>query len=206
MKRRRSQSYDYGMRLKILQAGEAVLRSHARELTRDEIRGHEMRQLIDWMRETIRDAPGVGLAAPQVGLSLQLAVIEDTEALQRSISSERLAERGRRPVSFHVIANPTLELSGDSVEFFEGCLSLSGLTALVPRNLRACVQCLNQEGDPITIEAEGWYARILQHEIDHLHGTMYVDRMCSRSLMTVDHLTRYWNELPIAEVKHRLGI
>lgn len=183
-----------------------MLRSHARQLTRDEIRSREIHELIDWMRETMRDAPGVGLAAPQVGLPLQLAVIEDTEASQRSIAPERLAERGRWPVAFHVIANPTIELSGDSVEFFEGCLSLPGLTALVPRSLRASVHCLNHEGDPIAIEAKGWYARILQHEIDHLHGTMYVDRMRSRSLMTLDHLTRYWNELPIAEVKHRLGI
>jgi peptide deformylase len=206
MKSLSSRGYDNCMRLKILQAGEVVLRSQARPLTRDEICSQGIRQLIGWMRETMRDAPGVGLAAPQVGLSLQLAVIEDTEALQRSIAPERLAERGRRPVPFHVIANPTIELSGDSVEFFEGCLSLSGLTALVPRSLQARVQCLNEEGDPITIEAEGWYARILQHEIDHLHGAMYVDRMRSRSLMTVDHLTRYWNELPIAEVRQRLGI
>jgi len=194
------------MRLKILQAGAAVLRSRARELSRDEIRSQEIRQLIEWMRETMRDAPGVGLAAPQVGLSLQLAVIEDSEALQRTIAPERLAERGRRPVPFHVIVNPALELDGDSAEFFEGCLSLSGLTALVPRSIRARVQCLNHDGDPVTIDAEGWYARILQHEIDHLHGTMYVDRMRSRSLMAVDHLTRYWNDLPIPEVKHLLGI
>ncbi|MBV8730165.1 MAG: peptide deformylase [Acidobacteriia bacterium] len=194
------------MRLKIVQAGEAVLRSRARELTREELRDAEIRQLIEWMRETMRDAPGVGLAAPQVGLALQLAVIEDPEEGQRAIAPERLAERGRRPVPFHVIVNPSIELTGEPVEFFEGCLSLAGLTALVPRAVAARVRCWNHEGDPITIEADGWYARILQHEIDHLNGTMYVDRMHSRSLMTVEHLTKHWNHLPISEVKQRLGI
>jgi len=194
------------MRLKIVQAGEAVLRSRARELTRAELRGAEIRQLIEWMRETMRDAPGVGLAAPQVGLALQLALIEDPEEVQRTIAPERLAERGRRPVPFHVIVNPSIQLIGEPVEFFEGCLSLTGLTALVPRALSVRVRCWNHQGDPVTIEAHGWYARILQHEIDHLNGAMYVDRMYSRSLMTVDHLTKHWNDLPISEVKQRLEI
>jgi peptide deformylase len=194
------------MLLKIVQAGAAVLRSQARELTQEEIRGPEIQRLIEWMRETMRDAPGVGLAAPQVGLDLQLAVIEDREELMRTVPPERLAERGRRPVPFHVIVNPSIELGGESAEFFEGCLSLPGLAAIVPRTLRVRVSCLNHEGEPAVIEADGWYARILQHEIDHLHGTMYVDRMHSRSMMTVDHLNRFWNELPMADVKRRLGI
>lgn len=194
------------MLLKIVQAGESVLRSHARKLSREELRSDEIRRLIEWMRETMRDAPGVGLAAPQVGLPLQLAVIEDAADLQRSIAAERLAERGRRPVPFHVIANPAIELDGDTAEFFEGCLSVPGLTAIVPRALRGRVQCLDHEGEPVSIQADGWYARILQHEIDHLHGVLYLDRMHSRSMMTVDHLTRHWNDLPIAEVKRRLGI
>jgi peptide deformylase len=91
-------------------------------------------------------------------------------------------------------------------EFFEGCLSVPGFTALVPRALRARVNCLDHEGEPVTIEADGWYARILQHEIDHLRGVLYLDRMRSRSMMTVEHFTRHWNELPIAEVKRRLAI
>jgi peptide deformylase len=194
------------MRLKIVQAGEPVLRCQARELSCEELASAEIRQLIEWMRETMRDAPGVGLAAPQVGLPLQLAVIEDAADLQRAIAPERLAERGRRPVPFHVIVNPSIELDGDMAEFFEGCLSVPGFTALVPRSLRARVNCLDHEGEPVTIEADGWYARILQHEIDHLRGFLYLDRMRSRSMMTVEHFTRHWNELPIAEVKRRLAI
>ena len=194
------------MRLKIVHAGEPVLRAQARELSREELRSEEIRRIIEWMRETMRDAPGVGLAAPQVGLPLQLAVIEDPVDLQRAIAPERLAERGRRPGPFHVIVNPSIELDGDAAEFFEGCLSVPGFTALVPRALRARVNCLDHEGEPVTIGAEGWYARILQHEIDHLRGVLYLDRMQSRSMMTVEHLTRHWNDLPIGEVKRRLGI
>src|SRR5690348_18367202 len=121
------------MRLKIVQAGEPALRQPARQLSREEISSAEIRQLIDWMRETMRDAPGVGLAAPQVGLSLQLAVIEDPADLQRSMPPEKLAERGRRPVPFHVMINPVLSLAGPLVEFFEGCLSVPGFFGLVPR-------------------------------------------------------------------------
>jgi peptide deformylase len=194
------------MRLKIVQAGEAVLREYARPLSIEDLRSPEIRQLIEWMRETMRDAPGVGLAAPQVGLALQLAVIEDSAERQQAVAPEKLAERGRRPVPFHVIANPSLTLEGEPVEFFEGCLSVAGFSALVPRAPRARVDCLNENGEPVTITADGWYARILQHEIDHLHGTLYLDRMHSRSFMTVEHLTRHWNDLPIQEVKRRLGI
>ena len=194
------------MRLKIIQSGEPVLRQRARALSREEIRGAEIQHLIEWMRETMRDAPGVGLAAPQVGLSLQLAVIEDRADLQKAMAPEKLAERGRRPVPFHVIVNPSLALEGQPVEFFEGCLSVAGFVGLVPRAPRVRVECLDEQGNPRSIAADGWYARILQHEIDHLHGTLYVDRMHSRSYTTVENVNRHWNDLPIAEVKQRLGI
>lgn len=194
------------MRLKIVQAGEAVLRQPARPLSPEEIRSAEIQQLIEWMRETMRDAPGVGLAAPQVGLPFQLAVIEDPANAQHAMAAEKLAERGRRPVPFHVIVNPRIALEGEPVEFFEGCLSVGGFSALVPRTLRARVECLDEKGQNVSIAADGWYARILQHEIDHLHGTLYLDRMHTRTFMTVDNLARHWNDLPIGEVKQRLAL
>ena len=194
------------MRLKIVHAGEPVLRQQARELSREEIRSGEIQRLIDWMRETMRDAPGVGLAAPQVGLSLQLAVIEDPADLQRAMPPEKLSERGRRPVPFHVLVNPVLSLEGAPIEFFEGCLSVPGYLGLVSRASRVSVKCLDEQGEPRSIAADGWYARILQHEIDHLHGTLYLDRMHTRSFTSVEHLNRHWNDLPIAEVKQRLGL
>src|SRR3954470_15327468 len=94
------------VKLKIVQVGDPVLRQQARPLSSDEIRSAETQQLIELMRETMRDAPGVGLAAPQIGESVQLVVIEDRPEYTRDVSPERLAERERAPVAFHVLANP----------------------------------------------------------------------------------------------------
>jgi peptide deformylase len=124
------------------------------------------------MKETMRDAPGVGLAAPQVGRGLQLAVIEDLAEYTKDWTTEQLAERERRPIDFHVIINPRLTLGSGKLEFFEGCLSLNGLMALVPRAREVTVESLDEHGKPRLIQAQGWYARILQHEIDHLGGTI----------------------------------
>ncbi len=195
------------MRLKIVQVGERVLREQARPLSPQEIGSEVIRQLIESMRETMRDAPGVGLAAPQVGLPLQLAVIEDRAEYHRSATPEQLAERERVPVEFHVIINPRIELlERPTIEHFEGCLSVSGYSAIVPRARRVRVDCLDEDGNARRIEALGWYARILQHEIDHLQGRLYIDHMHARSFMTVDNMTRYWKDLPIAEVRSALKI
>lgn len=181
------------MLLKIVEVGEPVLRIHARALSPDEVRGPEMQRLIELMRETMRDAPGVGLAAPQVGEPLQLAVIEDRADYQDAADQDELARKGRRAVPFHVIVNPRLEVvTPGPVVFAEGCLSVPGLIAEVPRAVAVRVQALDHRGEPVTLAAEGWYARILQHEIDHLNGTLYVDRMDSRTLATV----RSWARRP----------
>jgi peptide deformylase len=168
------------MLFKIVQVGVPVLRSGTRPLTRDEIKGAEIQQLIEWMRETMREAPGVGLAAPQIGLPLRLAVIEDLADMP---------EKERQPVPFHVLINPQITLGAGVVEHYEGCLSLDGFQALVPRAQAVTVDALDQHGDPVKIEASGWYARILQHEIDHLDGTLYIDRMHTRTFSTTRNLT-----------------
>jgi peptide deformylase len=194
------------VRLKIVQVGEPVLRQRARPLLHEEIALPETQQLIAWMHETMRDAPGVGLAAPQVGLAVQLAVIEDRTEYSKDVSAERLAERDRKPVPFQVLINPRIvEQSADQAEFFEGCLSLAGFSALVKRSRQITVEYLDDRGQPCRIEAQGWYARILQHEIDHLHGRLYIDRMDSRSFMSVDNLTRHWKDMPLEAVRQALA-
>lgn len=194
------------MILPIVQAGEPVLRQQARPLRPNEIRSREIRELIADMKETMYAAPGVGLAAPQVGRNLQLAVIEDRSEYTKDWTPQQLADRERKPVPFHVIINPRLTLLGDErVEFFEGCLSLTGLMALVARARRVQVECLDETGEPRTIEASGWYARILQHEIDHLHGNLYVDHMYPRTLMTVENYKQYWLEKSLQELKKDLA-
>lgn len=194
------------MILKIVQVGEPVLRQKARPLSLEEIRSKSVQQLIELMQATMRDAPGVGLAAPQIGLPFQIAVLEDREELLRGMDPAALAERDRRPVPFTVIINPTMLLEGPEAEFYEGCLSMSGFSAIVPRSIRVRVECLNHNAEPVVIEASGWHARILQHEIDHLYGTIYIDRMLTRSLTTVDNLSRYWKSKTIAEIRGALGL
>ena len=156
------------MRIKIATVGEPVLRNATRPLRLEEIGTDRIRELIEHMRETLADAPGVGLAAPQGGVSLQLEIIEHTAQYQTTLTPTELAERERKPVSFHVLINLEIELlSTPDVSFFEGCLSLPGFVAMVPRARSVKVRALNESGQPIEIEAEGWYARILQHEIGY---------------------------------------
>jgi len=194
------------MNLKIVQAGDPVLRRRSRELSKDEIRSSQIQQLIELMRDTMREAPGVGLAAPQVGVSMQLAVIEDPEEYLSHLSEDQLAATQRTAVPFHVIINPKLTFRDDSrATFFEGCLSVEGYQAIVERALNVRVECLNERGEEITINAHGWYARILQHEIDHLNGTLYIDRMKTRTLTTGENMFRYWNDKSIDQVLADVG-
>jgi peptide deformylase len=195
------------VRLKIVQVGEPVLRQRARALSPEEIVLPQTQQLIQWMHETMHDAPGVGLAAPQIGLGLQLAVIEDRPEYTKDIAADRLAERERESVPFQVLINPRIvEQSDQQVEFFEGCLSLAGFSALVKRSRQVAVEYWDELGRPRRIEAQGWYARILQHEIDHLHGRLYIDRMESRSFMSIDNLTRHWKDMTVQTVRDVLAV
>ncbi len=195
------------VKLEIVQAGNPILRQRARPLSVAEIRSREIQKLIDSMRTCMRETPGVGLAAPQLGLALQLAVIEDREEYHKDVSEAVLQERERRPVPFHVIVNPAIEEIGDErAEFFEGCLSLSGFSALVARARAVRVTCLDERGQQKVIEASGWYARILQHEIDHLNGTLYIDRMRTRSFTTMENLAEFWKGKPVNEIKSELEL
>ena len=194
------------MLLKIVQTGEPVLRQVGRTLTKKEILSPGIQQLIELMRETMRDAPGVGLAAPQVGLPLQLAVIEDDDEYLRHMPKQRLEEQERKPVPFHVVVNPRVTVSDVTpVTHFEGCLSVAGFSALVPRSRGVKVEALGHKGQPLTIDATGWYARILQHEIDHLFGRLYVDRMLTRSFASNENQGRFLDGLPEEKLRELVG-
>jgi peptide deformylase len=193
------------VRLHIAQIGEQVLRAPANELSRQDILSPKTQELIEHMRDTMRNAPGVGLAAPQVGVSLQLAVIEDREEYQKKFTPAQLSERQRQPIPFHLIVNPRI-VSADNtgLEFFEGCLSIAGYSAIVPRARAVTVEYLNEHAENKRVEAVGWYARILQHEIDHLAGVLYVDRMRTCTLTTLENLERFWKDVPASDVLAKL--
>lgn len=182
------------MPIPIVQTGHPVLRVEARELTREEIKSAEIQELIELMRETMRAAPGVGLAAPQIGASIKLAVIEDEAGEKTKMNQEDLNLRERFPVPFHVLINPILKPTGEEkVDFFEGCLSVVGFTARVARYRNVSVTALNEHAEEVSIKATGWYARILQHEIDHLNGILYIDRMQSTTFSSVENKVRFWD-------------
>jgi peptide deformylase len=193
--------------LKIVQAGEWVLRNVARPLTKEEILSRDLQQLIELMRETMYDAPGVGLAAPQIGEPIQVVVIEDRDVSMAGLSEAERLQRQRSAIPFHVLINPKLTIEDPTpVEFYEGCLSLSGFSAIVPRALGVRVEALDHRGEPVSIRAQGWYARILQHECDHLAGTLYIDRMLARSFTTNENNVRHWRGLTIAQVHEALAL
>lgn len=180
------------MILKTVNVGERVLRQKARPLKQEEIRSTFIGDLVLHMRDTMRDALGVGLAAPQIGEAMQLIVIEFTEEYLKRSSEAQTTETEHTVIPFHAMFNPTIELLGPAdVMGIEGCLSLPGFVAAVPRAAAVRVHCLNEYGKSQTIEASGFYARILQHEIDHLNGQLYIDRMQSETFSTVQSVQRH---------------
>ena len=141
-----------------------VLRRKARAVTRFDA---ELQRLVDDMIETLREAPGVGLAAPQVGVSDRLIVVEYPED----------DEQEAPPKKLFVVVNPEIKETSEETEVaIEGCLSIPGLQGEVERSLAVTVKGLSRRGQPVKIKAKGWLARIFQHEIDHLNGVVFTDR------------------------------
>lgn len=133
----------------------------------------DLSALVELMRRTMHAAPGVGLAAPQIGVPLQLAVIEDSAA----VSEEIAATRERYPQEFLVIVNPTYAPSSlRTADFPEGCLSVTGYHAVVRRHADVTLRFTDLGGTSRLAEFSGWPARIVQHETDHLNGVLYVDK------------------------------
>jgi peptide deformylase len=144
----------------ILRLGDSLLSDPA---SRVEAITPEIETLIDDMIETMYAAPGIGLAAPQVGVSLRIFVLD--------------ISMGRDPAALHVMINPDfVEREGMQLEE-EGCLSVPGFVATVARPKRVIVKGLNRQGDEHTLEGTGLMARALQHEVDHLNGCLFVDRL-----------------------------
>jgi peptide deformylase len=167
----------------IVQAGATVLRRRAFDVPRELLGTPALLRLVEIMVDVMRAAPGVGLAAPQIGVPLRIFVAEDAAERLVHANPETLAARGRAPLPLMAFVNPTVTLAAaEPAIFFEGCLSVRGYGALVPRAATVRVTAVDPRGAPIALDLHGWPARIMQHEMDHLDGTLYVDRMLSRSL------------------------
>lgn len=191
------------LKLKIVTMRDPILKQKARILGLNEIAS--LSQLIVMMKNTMHDAPGVGIAAPQVGVPIQLTVIEDREEYHKNLTAEQLQERERKVVPFTVLINPEITFSSeDKKEFYEGCLSIPGVMGLVSRASKVKVNYLNENGESKVITANGWFARILQHEIDHLNGILFLDR--ATSLVPSPNFENFWGKRTFDDVIKELQI
>ena len=170
-------------KLPIAKLGNPILRQVAAKVDPRDIRTYDMQQFIDNLIETMLDEPGIGLAAPQASRSIQLVVMgcEGEDGFPKT-----------------VLINPKIVFYGpQQVENWEGCLSVDGLRGKVTRPSVVRVQALDRHGKSLDIEATGLYAVCIQHEMDHLIGKLFLDRMTNMSTLTQLHeFGRYWQDDP----------
>ena len=169
---------------KIARIGHPVLRTPAEPIPPSDIGTREVQRLIDDLIDTMRDADGAGLAANQVHEPVQVCTIEVTENRRYPY---------KPPIPLTVLVNPALEpVDDDTFDVFEGCLSVPDLRGLLPRHMNLRVRALDRHGEPIDTVVRGISAGTYQHEVDHLRGMLFVDRVGdTRSLCTWAEFDRW---------------
>jgi peptide deformylase len=174
--------------LKVARIGHPVVRTAAAAVREEDIATPAFQRLVDEMVVTMHEYDGVGLAAPQVHVSLRVAVIEVPASDERSHAA----------VPLTVLVNPVVTPLGvERVSGWEGCLSVPGLRGVVPRFNRVRLEALGRDGRPYAAEASGFFARVIQHECDHLDGKVYIDRM--EDMRTLSFLRELHRHVPDAE-------
>jgi peptide deformylase len=174
--------------LPIVEAGDPVLRRGA-EPYDGQLGPALLERFVAALRLTMRAAPGVGLAAVQVGVALRIAVVEDPAPVPPEVREAR----GRVPLPFRVLVNPAYAPVGEArAAFFEGCLSVPGWQAVVARPAAVRLTGADEHGRPLDEVVTGWPARIVQHETDHLDGTLYLYRAEPRSLSSARAMAERW--------------
>ncbi|GHD88150.1 peptide deformylase [Streptomyces naganishii] len=187
--------------LDIVAAGDPVLRRPS-EPYEGQLGPELLARFVEALRLTMRAAPGVGLAAPQVGVGLRIAVLEDPAPVPEEVRRVR----GRVPQPFRVLVNPAYEPHGpERAAFFEGCLSVPGWQAVVARHAEVRLTGQDDHGRALDEVFTGWPARIVQHETDHLDGTLYLDRAELRSLSSSEAMARRWSQPTPAAAARELG-
>ncbi|HUG53117.1 MAG TPA: peptide deformylase [Vicinamibacteria bacterium] len=171
------------MILKVARIGHPVVRAAARPVPPDVVASSDFQRLVDDMVETMHEYDGVGLAGPQVHVGLRVAVVEVPAT----------DDRAREAVPLTVLVNPSLTPLGEEKErAWEGCLSIPDLRGMLPRWRRVRLEALDRAGARFTVEAEGFFARVIQHECDHLDGSVYLDRIEGlRSLSFLHEFQRF---------------
>nr|WSZ12858.1 peptide deformylase [Streptomyces canus] len=187
--------------LPIVAAGEPVLR-RATEPYDGQLDTAVLSRFVEALRVTMHAAPGVGLAAPQVGVPLRIAVVEDPAPVPEEVREAR----GRVPQPFRVLVNPSyVPVGTERSAFFEGCLSVPGWQAVVARPAQVRLTSEDENGRPVDEVFSGWPARIVQHETDHLDGTLYLDRAELRSLSSNQAMAERWTQPTPEQAAASLG-
>lgn len=173
--------------LKVSRLGHPVIRTPAEAVPKESITRPEMQRFLDDMIETMHEYDGVGLAAPQVYVSKQIAVIE---------VQDNRRYPGEGPIPLTVLINPKIQNpSKKQLTEWEGCLSINELRGQVPRAESLDVEAFNRKGEKVQFHAKGFFARIIQHECDHLAGRVFLDRMPDlRTLTHLNEFMRYWQD------------
>ena len=181
--------------LKVARMGHPVLRAKARPLQASEIRSPEVQRLIDDMFDTMHEYQGIGLAAPQIHVSVRLFVAGMPPDPEEEPDSDQVPEMA--------LINPEITVVGrETAEDWEGCLSIPDIRGRVPRARQILVKAYDRNGKRVEIKASNFMARVIQHETDHLDGVLFFDRMKSFETLTfLDEFGRYWNEPRAASVK-----
>ncbi|MFB8003450.1 peptide deformylase [Nocardia sp. NPDC056000] len=184
----------------LVEVGDPVLRAVA-EPVNGQVEPELLRDLVEILFATMHAAPGVGVAAPQIGIPLRMAVLGDSALVAEEVATAR----GRRPLPEFTIINPAYTADGGDIGFYEGCLSMPGYQAVVSRPESIVATYQDVDGVQHTERLSGWPARIFQHETDHLHGIIYIDKADTRSVTTNDHLRERWAQPTPAEAARALG-
>jgi peptide deformylase len=189
------------MRLSILQYGAPILRAKGKRV---EIIDRRIRELVENMIETMHAANGVGLAAPQIGESLQLTVLDVSQVEDRpttmKLNGKDLDPATAMPL---VLINPQIDLGGETEMGTEGCLSFPEITGEIERAKSITVRAQNLGGEPIELETTGFLARAIQHEVDHLNGILFIDRMSSAAKTSLSSKLKRLQKETHRGAKHR---
>jgi len=189
------------MRLSILEYGDPILRAKGKRVEKIDQR---IRELAQNMIETMHAANGVGLAAPQIGESLQLTVLDVSQVEDRpstmKVNGKDLDPKGAMPL---VLINPQIDLGGEAEMGTEGCLSFPEITGEIERAKSITVRAQNLDGEPIELETTGFLARAIQHEVDHLNGILFIDRMSTAAKTSLSSKLKRLQKETQRGAKHR---
>ena len=189
------------MRLSILQYGDPVLRAKGKRIEKIDRR---IRELAQNMIETMHAANGVGLAAPQIDESLQLTVLDVSQVEDRpstmKLNGKSFDPRSAMPL---VLINPQIDLGGETETGTEGCLSFPEITGEIDRAKSITVRAQNLDGESIELETTGFLARAIQHEVDHVNGILFIDRMSSATKTSLSSKLKRLQKETQRGAKHR---